>query len=292
MIARRHHDHRYSDVALFVRLLQQARPYWLHIAGLFVLGLLSTPLALLQPVPIKITVDSVLGGSSLPLLVDALLPATGTSSGLLTAASRCRPLRAAEPAAEDRGQRAARAQASGSSCVPGAAVPPCAAAVAGVPRQRGASETTHRVQYDATRSSTCRQQARAICECRRSRSPCSGRGRPVRWQLALVAVATAPPLSSIAYWGRSRLRPRYQEAAALERRRRAPAGVARLPAGRQGVRAGGARAAALRGRARARAGERGKSGAVHRTLLTRQRLVLAARDGGDPFVGVRRRPAR
>jgi hypothetical protein len=42
-------------------LARQARPYWSHIAGVFFLSLLATPLALLTPVPLKIAVDTVLG---------------------------------------------------------------------------------------------------------------------------------------------------------------------------------------------------------------------------------------
>jgi ATP-binding cassette, subfamily B, bacterial len=66
--------HRYTDAALFRRLLRQARPYWLHILGILLLSLLATPLALLAPLPLKIAVDSVLGSHPLPGFLDALLP--------------------------------------------------------------------------------------------------------------------------------------------------------------------------------------------------------------------------
>src|SRR6266540_3362004 len=69
-----------SDVALYRRLLRQARPYWLHLAALFGIGLLASPIALLNPVPLKIVVDSVLGTHPLPAYLDALLPATLTRS--------------------------------------------------------------------------------------------------------------------------------------------------------------------------------------------------------------------
>src|SRR5215208_3231105 len=64
----------YSVFALFRRLVRQARPCWPHIGALFVLGLLSTPLALLTPLPLKIAVDSVIGSHPLPGLLEALLP--------------------------------------------------------------------------------------------------------------------------------------------------------------------------------------------------------------------------
>src|SRR2546422_7545416 len=63
-----------SELALYRRLLRQARPYWLHLAGLFGIGLLASPLALLDPVPLKIVFDSVLGSHPLPVYVRAVLP--------------------------------------------------------------------------------------------------------------------------------------------------------------------------------------------------------------------------
>ena len=76
-----------SDVALYRRLLRQARPYWLHLAGLFGIGLLASPLALLDPVPLKIVFDSVLGSHPLPAYVRAVLPSEvlGSAGALLVA---------------------------------------------------------------------------------------------------------------------------------------------------------------------------------------------------------------
>src|SRR5216117_1201177 len=77
-----------SEFALYGRLLRQARPYWLHLAVLFGVGLLASPIALLNPVPLKIAVDSVLGTRTLPHFIYALLPATvvGSASALLAVA--------------------------------------------------------------------------------------------------------------------------------------------------------------------------------------------------------------
>src|SRR3972149_3161480 len=55
-----------SDLVLIKRLLLQARPFWLHIIGIFMLSLIATPLALMTPVPIKIVVDNVVGAEPLP----------------------------------------------------------------------------------------------------------------------------------------------------------------------------------------------------------------------------------
>src|SRR5436309_1373077 len=63
-----------GDVVLFRRLLSQARPYWPHVAALFLLSLLSSPLALLAPLPLKIGVDSVIGSHPLPHVIAPFVP--------------------------------------------------------------------------------------------------------------------------------------------------------------------------------------------------------------------------
>src|SRR6266568_3000374 len=70
-----------SDLALYRRLLRQARPYWLHLAALFGIGLLASPLALLDPVPLKIVFDSVLGSHPLPAYLRTVLPSAVLGSG-------------------------------------------------------------------------------------------------------------------------------------------------------------------------------------------------------------------
>lgn len=59
-------DAKRSDFALYRRVLLEARPLWWHIAALFGLTLLGTPLTLLTPWPLKIAVDSILGSHDLP----------------------------------------------------------------------------------------------------------------------------------------------------------------------------------------------------------------------------------
>src|SRR6059058_5057136 len=77
-----------SDLALYRRLLRQARPYALHLVALFCIGLLASPIALLNPVPLKIVVDSVLGAHPLPPVLRAILPEAiaGSRAALLAAA--------------------------------------------------------------------------------------------------------------------------------------------------------------------------------------------------------------
>jgi ATP-binding cassette subfamily B protein len=71
-----------NDLRLLRRLLQQARPYWPHLAAILALDLLATPLALLTPLPLKLAVDHVIGAAPLPPLVAGLLPAAVEQSRL------------------------------------------------------------------------------------------------------------------------------------------------------------------------------------------------------------------
>lgn len=65
--------HPSADRRVFARIVEFARPYWLKIAGTFVLSLAVVPLTLLTPFPLKVVVDSVIGSKSLPPLLDASL---------------------------------------------------------------------------------------------------------------------------------------------------------------------------------------------------------------------------
>src|SRR5437762_2955268 len=63
-----------TDVVVFRRVLREARPCWPFIGVLFLLSLLASPLALLTPLPLKIAVDSVIGGRPLPGIVAPFVP--------------------------------------------------------------------------------------------------------------------------------------------------------------------------------------------------------------------------
>ena len=73
-------EKRFLDFQLLRRLVRQARPYWLHLAGIFLIGLLSTPLTLLAPIPLKITVDNVINSEPLPDFLTRLLPESALQS--------------------------------------------------------------------------------------------------------------------------------------------------------------------------------------------------------------------
>jgi ATP-binding cassette subfamily B protein len=64
-----------GDIHLVGRLLGQARPYWPHLAGLLVLGLLATPLALLMPLPLAMLVDGLSGADPVPEFLRSFVPA-------------------------------------------------------------------------------------------------------------------------------------------------------------------------------------------------------------------------
>ena len=64
-----------KDLLIFRRVLRQARPYAWQIAGILGLSLLSTPLALLMPFPLKIVVDTLLGDDPVRGFLAAVLPA-------------------------------------------------------------------------------------------------------------------------------------------------------------------------------------------------------------------------
>lgn len=79
---------------LHLRVLWQCRRCWRHLAGITLLSVLSLPLTLLYPLPLKIAVDSALGQQPLPHFLQSWLPrshshavALGFAVGLLIAIS-------------------------------------------------------------------------------------------------------------------------------------------------------------------------------------------------------------
>src|SRR4029453_12875344 len=67
------------------RLYLEVRPYRLHIGAILLITLLSPPLSLLIPLPMKIAVDSVIGSRPIPAFLHQEVPAavTGSSNGTL-----------------------------------------------------------------------------------------------------------------------------------------------------------------------------------------------------------------
>jgi len=68
------------------RLLELARPSYPHLVAIFLLGILSVPIAILTPLPLKIAVDSVIGSHPLGPVLQHLVPGrlAGTEMGNLS----------------------------------------------------------------------------------------------------------------------------------------------------------------------------------------------------------------
>src|SRR5438132_1417649 len=62
------------------RLWEQAKPYRLHLAGIVAFAFLSTPFALLLPLPLKLVVDNILNHHPAPALLTRIFPAVWLQS--------------------------------------------------------------------------------------------------------------------------------------------------------------------------------------------------------------------
>src|SRR3954462_10295418 len=71
--------------ASYLRVLRQARPFWPQLTGIAALSMVSAPLALLLPLPVKIAVDSVLGSEPIPQWLRWLAHDVSPTSGLIIA---------------------------------------------------------------------------------------------------------------------------------------------------------------------------------------------------------------
>jgi ATP-binding cassette subfamily B protein len=201
----------YGDRVLYRRLLREARPYWLHVSGVFLLSLLATPIALLTPLPLKIAVDSVVGSDPSPGFLDVLVPgAVGASDsavlllavGLLVAVALVQQIQllassvlgayTGEKLVLDLRSRLFRH------------VQRLSLAYHDV---KGTSDSTYRIQYDATSIKYI-----AIA----GLAPFLTAGLTlagmiyitarIDWQLALVALGVVPVLFTLTWLSRGRLR--------------------------------------------------------------------------------------
>jgi ATP-binding cassette subfamily B protein len=59
-----------STLRVYRRSLSEARDFWPHLGAILALGLLETPLVLVAPLPMKVIVDSVVGGAPPPAWLD------------------------------------------------------------------------------------------------------------------------------------------------------------------------------------------------------------------------------
>ncbi|HMF92157.1 MAG TPA: ABC transporter ATP-binding protein [Candidatus Angelobacter sp.] len=58
----------------FAQLASLARPYWPHLAAIFLLGAIAAPIGLLLAFPLKLVVDNVIGDLPLPHGIEVLVP--------------------------------------------------------------------------------------------------------------------------------------------------------------------------------------------------------------------------
>jgi ATP-binding cassette subfamily B protein len=69
-----HEVRRRGDVALSWRLMKEVRRYWPAMLGVFMIYVIATPIFLLNPLPLKIAVDSVLDDKPLPGVLEGIVP--------------------------------------------------------------------------------------------------------------------------------------------------------------------------------------------------------------------------
>lgn len=210
-----------SDIALFGRLVAQARPYWGHISAILALRMFAVPLALLTPLPLKIAVDSVVGHDPVPGFISPLTPSAWTDDdlALLMFAAGLLILIVLLTQLQELGSYALRAVAG-----QGLARDFRSRLFAHLQRlslryhdNQGMAESVYRVQMDApairdvainnvipTLGSAATLLAMVFVIVR------------IDWQLALVALAVSPALFGLARFYNTRMRPQYREARRLE----------------------------------------------------------------------------
>jgi ATP-binding cassette subfamily B protein len=210
-----------SDARLVRRLLAQARPYWGHVAAIFALSLLATPLALVTPLPLKLAVDSALGSEPLPGPVAALVPdeverspaaVLALSAALILAVALLTQLQRAGGSAlriwtgeklvlEFRARLFRQVQRLSLS----------------YHDTRGTADSTYRIQYDASALPNIAIDGLApfVAAIATFASMLYVSFR-IDWQLALVALAISPILFGVARAWRRRLRSRSRQVKRLE----------------------------------------------------------------------------
>ena len=212
-----------SGFILYARLLREVRSRWPLITALFLLGLLSAPIALLMPLPLKIAVDSVIGSQPLPAALQRILPTAVVSSpgGVLALAA----IALLAIALADHLQRLALATV-GAYTGERLVLDFRAKLFRHVQRLslsyhdiQGAAESTYRIHWDA--ASIQWVAVYGITPFVSATMILIGMfvvTAMLDWELALVALGVAPPVTVISIMARRRLRTRYLTAKELESR--------------------------------------------------------------------------
>jgi ATP-binding cassette subfamily B protein len=217
MAARRH-----NDFEIYFRLFREARRDWQLIIALFFLSLLATPIALLLPLPLKIAIDSVLGAEPLPAWLRGPLPPGLFSSNTLLAIAAAGVL---VFALLDHLQRLSLS-VLGAYAGERLALEFRAKIFQHVQRlslsyhdAKGAADSTYRIHWDA--ASIQWVMLYGITPFVSAALTLTGMlyvTAVLDWQLALGALAVAPPVFLITSVARGRLRARWTAAKELESR--------------------------------------------------------------------------
>ena len=214
-------DNDTRDLWLYRRLMEEARPYWLHVAGLLALSLLSAPVKLLTPLPLKIAVDNIIGSRPLPDLLVALMPEqlTRSETGLLVLMAVLVIAIAGLGQLQDLATSVLRTY-TGERIVLGFR----ARLFGHVQRlslayhdARGTYDSTYRVQYDATALQNIITDG--LLPSLVSSVTVAGMiyvTARIDWQLALIALAVTPVLFVLTRLYRTRLKKRWREVRELE----------------------------------------------------------------------------
>jgi ATP-binding cassette subfamily B protein len=211
---------RQSDFAIMRRVLDQARPFWLQIAGLALFDLLATPLVLLLPLPLKIAVDNVLGSQPLPAVLSAFVPdwAASTNVKLLALAAALQVLVVLLIHLQ------ALSSYFLSSQIGEALTLAFRARLFGHVQRlsllyhdsKGTADSIYRIQYDAASIQWITLGAIPLVTASVKLLSMIYVIARIDWQLAVVALAVAPMLLVVTHTYKQRMRPYYRGAKELE----------------------------------------------------------------------------
>ena len=210
-----------KDLHLYRRLWQQTRGYRLPLASIFFLDLLSAPLLLLTPIPLKIAVDNVLGGAPLPSIFSFVLPGfvTGSVFWLLLLAAAMQVLLSLLTQFKEMSSYVLQTSTGEKLTLDFRArlFERLQRLSLAFHDMRGTSDSIYRVQYDAPsiQHITIYGALPLVTAAVTVATTIYVTAR-IDWQLALVALAVSPFLFLFSRSYKNKMRPRYKVARELE----------------------------------------------------------------------------
>ena len=219
--ARQDRRRRKRGSSLYRRLMLDAKPYRLHIAGLFGLSLLSSVFALLTPLPLMIAVDSVVGSQPLPEFIGVFVPAwvAESQTGVLLVAAGLFVLISLLKQLQQFGTLALSAYAGERLLLDfrGRLFRHAERLSLAYHDSKGTADSAYRIQYDA--SAIPNIAITGLIPFFTALVTVAGMivvTARIDWQLALVSLAVAPILFLALRRYRARLRTRWHDAKRLE----------------------------------------------------------------------------